>query len=85
MSDFYQQAYSAALAEASSELEKISGEIEELSLRKSRIEKAVSVLKGQIDFSVPKGITIVLKKSRRTNLYVQTRVRLKNEADSSAN
>jgi hypothetical protein len=85
MSDFYQQAYSAALAEASSELEKISGEIEELSLRKSRIEKAVSVLKGQIDFSLPMGITIVLKKSRRANLYVQTRVRLKDEGGSSAN
>ncbi|MGA7109382.1 MAG: hypothetical protein WBV28_02580 [Terracidiphilus sp.] len=85
MSDFYQQAYSAALAEASSELEKISGEIEELSLRKSRIEKAVSVLKGQIDFSVPMGITIVLKKSRRPNFYMQTRVRLKDEAGISAN
>jgi hypothetical protein len=85
MSDFYQQAYSAALAEASSELEKISGEIEELSLRRSRIEKAVSVLKGQIDFSVPVGITIVLKKSRRPNLYIQTRVRLKDEAGDSAN
>jgi hypothetical protein len=69
------QIYCAALAEASSELEQISVEIEELSRRRSRIEKAVAVLKGQIDVNRPAAITLVWRKDKRPSLSVETRVR----------
>jgi hypothetical protein len=83
--DFNKQAYFAALSEASSELEQISTEIAQLTLRRSRIEKAVDVLKGQIDFDFSAGTTLVMKKARRPGLYVQTRVRLKDEEVKAAN
>jgi hypothetical protein len=71
-----QQIYSAALAEASSELEQISVEIEELSRRRSRVEKAVAVLQRQVDGKAPSNITIVWRKDKRPNLSVETRVRI---------
>jgi hypothetical protein len=70
-----QQIYSAALAEASSELEQISVEIEELSRRRSRVEQAMAVLKRQVDGSRTAPIVIVWRKNKRPNLAVETRVR----------
>jgi hypothetical protein len=74
--------YFAAFAEASSELEKIAGEIEELSRRRSRIEKAVAVLKCQIDLDRPASPTvsnanptIVWKRIIAPGLKLETRVR----------
>jgi len=74
--------YFAAFAEASSELEKLAGEIEELSRRRSRIEKAVAVLKCQIDLDYPASPTvsdanptIVWKRALSEGLKVETRVR----------
>jgi hypothetical protein len=76
--DMNKQAYSAALAEASSELEQISSEIQELNQRRTRIEKAVAVLKGQIDLNRSNGGTILVwKRTLKPGLRVQTRVMIK--------
>ncbi|HUB30605.1 MAG TPA: hypothetical protein VL967_12950 [Terracidiphilus sp.] len=80
-----QQIYSAAFAEASSELEQISVEIEELSRRRSRVEKAVAILKGQVDGSRSTPIVIVWRKDKRPNLAVETRVRFVGMATKRAN
>jgi hypothetical protein len=77
--EFNTEAYCAAFAEASSELEQISIEIQELALRRSRIEKAVAVLKGQIDFELPPpGTILVWKRALKPGLKIETRVRVKN-------
>jgi hypothetical protein len=81
--DMNQQAYSAALSEASTELEQISTEIEELTLRRIRIEKAVAVLKGQIDFQRPApGTIVVWKRALKPGLKIETRLRVKEAARS---
>ena len=80
-----QQIYSAAFAEASSELEQISVEIEELSRRRSRVEKAGAILKGQVDGSRSTPIVIVWRKDKRPNLAVETRVRFVGMATKRAN
>lgn len=81
--DMNQQAYSAALNEASTELEQISTEIEELTLRRVRIEKAVAVLKGQIDFQRPSaGPIVVWKRALKPGLKVETRLRVKDATQS---
>jgi hypothetical protein len=73
--------YCAAFAEASSELQKIAGEIEQLRLRRARIEKAVAVLKCQIDLDYPLPTiaatqpTVVWKRALMPGLKVETRVR----------
>jgi hypothetical protein len=83
-SENYQKAYTAAFAEASSELEQISIEINELALRRSRIEKAVAVLKGQIDFDLPApGTILVWKRALMPGFKFETRVRIKDAVISS--
>jgi hypothetical protein len=84
--DMTQQAYSAALAEASSELEQISVEIQALNQRRMRIEKAVAVLKGQIDLNRSNGGTILVwKRALKPGLKIQTRVLLKDAGSKSSN
>jgi hypothetical protein len=69
-------AYLAAFAEASLELEKIFGEIEKLHIRRTRIERAVEVLGRRIESQAP--VTgdpmLVERKTERAGLTVVTRV-----------
>ena len=77
------QAYCAALAEASSELQQLSVEIQALVQRRSRVEKAVAMLKGQIDPSRPSSASILVwKRSLKPGLKIQTRVSLKDMGEN---
>jgi hypothetical protein len=75
--DMTKQAYCAALAEASSELEKISTEIQALNQRRASVEKAVAVLKGQVDPNRSSSTLLVWKRTLKPGLKVQTRLSLK--------
>jgi chorismate mutase len=80
------QAYCAALAEASSELEQLSIEIQALVQRRSRVEKAVAMLKGQIDPSRSSSANIVVwKRALKPGLKIQTRVSLKDAGQKPSN
>jgi hypothetical protein len=69
-----QEPYRAAFDEASQELKQIFGEIEELHLRKSRVEKAVEVLGRTIQSDQPVPVYKVRRKTHLPGLTVVTRL-----------
>jgi hypothetical protein len=68
------EAYRAAFDEASEELKQIFGEIEQLHLRRTHIEKAVEVLGRKIGTDQPMPIYKVRRKTHLPGLTVMTRL-----------
>jgi hypothetical protein len=68
------EAYRAAFAEASEELKQIFGKIEQLHLRKLRVEKAVEVLGRKIGSDRPTPVYKTQRKTHLPGLTVMTRL-----------
>ena len=68
------EAYRAAFAEASEELKEIFGKIEQLHLRRIRVEKAVEVLGRKIGSDRPAPIYKTQRKTHFAGLTVMTRL-----------
>ena len=70
----HQEAYRAAFAEASEELKQIFGKIEQLHLRRIRVEKAVEVLGRKIGSDQPVPVYKTQRKTHLPGLTVMTRL-----------
>jgi hypothetical protein len=68
------EAYRAAFAEASEELKEIFGKIEQLHLRRIRVEKAVEVLGRKIGSDRPTPVYKIQRKTHFPGLTVMTRL-----------
>jgi hypothetical protein len=68
------EAYRAAFTEASEELKEIFGKIEQLHLRKLRVEKAVEVLGRKIGSERPAPVYKIQRKTHLPGLTVMTRL-----------
>lgn len=78
------EAYRAAFAEASLELRQLFGKIEQLNMRKERIEQVVKVLGKKIGATEAEPILQVKRKTHLPGLTVMTRltaIQTKTEAE----